>query len=397
MFTLAEIKKDCPDIDKAINGFGLLQVVEYAGRMSKSLSFNFVHFSIQEFLAAYHVTTLPPNRELSILEENFWNNPVYFNMFDIYVALTNGQQSLFKQFLHDKQPSLMKKFISFVTGRGEGPVGIPQQLLYDKIKCIRMYRCFQEAGDMTMCESIEYATRLDKHLSYTRLSPSDLECLTIFLTCSSHKEWKQLNLFGCHIQNHGLQVLQHGLRSSDVTITELWLTDNDLTAVSSCAIGDLAISCRVKMLFIGYNKGVGEDDRLYRIITDDSSMVEELFMYNVNLSSIGAIKLFTALSDAKNLRLLCISHNNITDEACDAIIMALMKNTSLVELYMHNNLISGECAQLIVQALQYNNTLQWLWLNENYPNDVMKKIKSLEEEANKKRLTYGCQVKLKIY
>ena len=397
VFTLAEIKKECPDIDKAINGFGLLQVVEYVGRTSKSLSFNFIHLSIQEFLAAHHVTTLPPSKELSILQKNFWNNPVYFNMFDIYVALTNAQRPSFKQFL--QQPSLMKKFKRLFTGREEGPVGISKQLLNDKIKCLRMYVCFQEAGDVTMCKSIEDATQLDEQqidLSNTRLSPSDLECLTIFLTCSSHKEWKELKLYSCHIQDHGLQILQRGLRSSDVTITELNLTHNDLTAVSSSAISDLTISCRVKTLGISHNNIVGEDDKLYRIITDDSSMVEKLFMDDVNLSSSGAIKLFTALSEAKKLRILGIDYNNITDEACDVIIMAMKKNTSLVKLYIDNNPISGKCAQLIVQALQYNNTLQLLWLNI-YPGDVEEKIRSLKEEVNKKRGTRGCQVKLTIY
>ena len=264
-----------------------------------------------------------------------------------------------------------------------------------------MYCCFQEAGDVTMCKSIEDATQLDKQqidLSRTRLSPSDLECVTIFLTCSSHKEWEELNLWGCHIQDHGLQTLQRGLRSSDVIITLLWLSDNDLTAVSSSAISDLAISCRVKMLYIGYNKTVGEDDRLYRIITDDSSMVEVLWMTKVNLSSSGAIKLFTALSEAKKLRRLDIDSNNITDEACDAIIMAMKKNTSLVELYIYNNPISGECAQLIVQALQYNNTLQLLWLNIDYPDDVRMKIRSLEKEVNKERESRRClDLKIKFH
>ena len=391
VFTLAEIKKECPDIDKAINGFGLLQVVEYAGRTSKCLSFNFIHLSIQEFLAAHHVTTLPPSKELSILQKNFWNNPVYFNMFDIYVALTNGQRPSFKRFL---QPSLMEKFKKLFTGRDDS-VGVSKQLLNDKMKCLRMYYCFQEAGDVTMCKSIEDATQLDKQqidLSETRLSPSDLECLTIFLTCSSHKEWKELNLQSCHIQNHGLQTLQRGLRSSDVTITELWLAYNDFTAVSSSAISDLTISCRVKTLFISHNK-IDIVDRLYRIITDDSSMVEELIMNDVNLSFSGAIKLFTALSEAKKLRGLWIGNNNITDKACGAIIMAMKKNTSLVTLYMHNNPISGECAQLIVQALQYNNTLLQLNLN-NYPDDVKKKIRPLVEEINKKRVP---QVKLWVY
>ena len=132
MFTLAEIKKECPDIDKAINGFGLLQVVEYAGRTSKSLSFNFIHLSIQEFLAAHHVTTLPPSKELSILQKNFWNNPVYFNMFDIYVALTNGQRPSFKRFL--QQPSLMKRAVTFFTGRENDSIDLSKVVLENKTK-----------------------------------------------------------------------------------------------------------------------------------------------------------------------------------------------------------------------------------------------------------------------
>ena len=398
VFTLAEIKKECPDIDTAINGFGLLQVVEYAGRMREHLSFNFIHFSIQEFLAAHHVTTLPPSKELSILQKNFWNNPVYFNMFDIYVALTNGQRPSFKRFL--LQPSsLMERFMNFLIGIEEDSVDISQVVLKNKTKCLRMYYYFKEAGDMMMCKYIEDATKLHEQridLSDTRLSPSDVECLTVFLTCSPHKEWKKLGLYGCHIQDHGLQILQRGLRSSDVTIAVLQLRSNDLTAVSSSAISDLTISCRVKKLWIDHNKTVGEDDRLYRIITNDSSMVEELYMYNINLSSSGAIKLFTALSEAKKLRELWIEYNDITDEACDAIIMAMKKNTSLVALYMHHNPISGECAQLIVQALQYNNTLQQLDLNV-YPDDVKEKIRSLKEEVNKKRETHGCQVELWIF
>ena len=397
VFTLAEIKEECPDIDKAINGFGLLQAVEYAGRTSKSLSFNFIHLSIQEFLAAHHVTTLPPTKELSFLQKNFWNNPVYFNMFDIYVALTNGQRPSFTQFL--QQPSLMKKFMNFLTGREQNSGNFSQIVLRNKTKCLRMYHYFQEAGDLEMCKSIEQSTKLDRQqidLNNTRLSPSDLECLTTFFTCSSHKEWKELNLTWCLIQDHGLQILQRGLRSSNVIITQLFLGGNDLTAVSSSAISDLTISCRVEILVIMGNNIVGEDDRLYRILTDHSSMVEQLIMACTNLSSSAVIKLFTSLSEAKKLRMLWISYNKITDEACDAIIMAMKKNTSLVELYMQCNPISGECAQLIVEALQYNNLLQLLELNDDYSDDVKGKIRSLKEEVNKKRKTHGCQVNLKI-
>ena len=194
VFTWDEIKEKCPDIDNAINGFGLLQAVGYAGRMCISLSFNFIHLSIQEFLAAHYVATRQQSKELSILQKNFWSNPAYFNMFDIYVALTGGQRPSFKQFL---QPSLIERFkVKFYGREDSAGHGISQQLLSDKIKCLRMYCCFQEAGDTAMCKSIEEPLKLDEQqidLSNTRLSsPSDLQCLTMFLISSTHKEWKNL-------------------------------------------------------------------------------------------------------------------------------------------------------------------------------------------------------------
>ena len=396
VFTLAEIKEVCLDIDKSINGFGLLHAVEYAGITSKSVSMNFIHFSIQEFLAVHHVTTLSPSEELSFLQKNFWNNPIYFNMFDIYVALTNGQRPSFKRFL--QQPSFMERFRKFFTGKEES-IGISQQFLNDNLKCLRMYYCFQEAGDEVMYKSIEKATQLDKQqidLSRTRLSPSDLEYLTTFLTCSSHKEWKMLDLFYCQIQDHGLQILQRGLRNSNIIITVLVLALNGLTTVSSSTITELTIGCRVKILNIDSNNTVGENDELYRILTDDSSMVEQLHLRFTQLSSSTTIKLFTSLSKAKKLRKLWIDDNNITDEACDAIIMAMKKNNSLVELSMYNNPVGAEKAQMIVQALQHNNTLILLYLSDDYPDDVKGKIRSIQEIIRENRNTCGCQINLQI-
>ena len=78
--------------------------------------------------------------------------------------------------------------------------------------------------------------------------------------------------------------------------------------------------------------------------------------------------------------MLWISHNLIGDEACDAITMALKKNTSLLSLNMYYNPISEECEQLIIQAFQQCKTLQWVCLN-NYPNDEDYR---LAQEGNKK-------------
>ena len=111
-------------------------------------------------------------------------------------------------------------------------------------------------------------------------------------------------------------------------------------------------------------------------------------MYHTKLSSSAAIKLFTALSEARKLKKLWISSNNIGDGACNAIVLAMKRNTSLVRLDIDDNPISGECIQLIFQALQHNNTLKILYLNKNYPNCIKRKIELLQEEINEKRATH---------
>ena len=101
VFTLPEITAACPDIAAipgAINGFGLLQAMQHYGLYAKTMTLHFIHFTIQEFLAAHYISHLPPNEELKVIEANFWND-VHFNMFSIYISLTKGQQPSFKQFL----------------------------------------------------------------------------------------------------------------------------------------------------------------------------------------------------------------------------------------------------------------------------------------------------------
>ena len=383
VFTFDEIKAACPDIAAipgAINGFGLLQAVQHFGLFGKTMTFNFLHFTIQEFLAAHHVANLSPSKELKILKENFWSD-IHSNMFAIYISLTKGQRASFKQFI---KPSLGRRFRGFLIGEQ-----VENRFLEDKVKCFHLFRCFFEAGDKEICRSIENAKSLNfssKTISLVgiRLSPTDVECVTVFLTCSSHKEWEELDLGLCYIQDHGVHILHHGLTNSSVTITSLYLQSNGLTESSSSAISDITISCRVKNLVISNNKTVGEDEMLYSIISNPSSVLEELNMWYTKLSSNAAIKLFAALSDSKKLRILNISHNDITDEACDAITMAMKKNTLLVRLAMDDNPISRECAtQFLVEALHHNNTLQALEL-PRYSDDAKRgidyKVKKLLRE-----------------
>ena len=385
IFTLDDVTASCPDIAAipgAINGFGLLQAVQHFGLYAKTMTLNFVHFSIQEFLAAHYISHLPPNKELEVIEANFWSN-IHFNMFSIYISLTKGQRSSFKRFLSG----------------GNEAIAIADKFLEDQLKCLRLYRCFNEAGDHTLCNTIERANIFHDRvisLAGTTLTGSDMECISLFLTSSLNKEWEGLNLGHCHMQDKGLHTLYRGLRHcSDITINYLGLRSNGLTTQSSSLISQLVVQYKVKWLEIECNYTIGEDQQLYSMLTNPSNVLERLLMYSTKLSSTAATDLFTAVKENNKLKELDIDYNAITDDACAAITTALERNSCLVTLSMHGNPLSSEAIVNIVRCLEVNNTLQLVGLPD-CPQDIQENIRSLQEVVNKKRESRGCQVKLEI-
>ena len=388
IFTESDIEKTCPDIltnPKAINGFGLLQAVEHLGLTGIAKTFNFVHFSIQEFLAAHYVAHLSPEEELLMLKKYFWS-ALHFNMFAIYVALTNGQHISFKKFLSG----------------GNKDVLIADQFLSDQLKCLRLFRCFYEAGDEKMCKAIENAKTFNYRdskrieVTDTGFSHSELECVTLFLTCASWRVWGEgVNFYRCYIQDQGIRVLHRRLKNSGIIISKFWLDTNGLTSSSSSLISDIVVNCQVKVLWIDSNEIVGEDDGFHTMFSDPSSRLELLHMADAKLSTKGAIKLFSSLAVGNKLKTLWITANEISDEACQTISETLRINTSLVRLKMGGNLFGGESAQLIVSALEYNDTLEELGL-PGYSKEIKAKISVQLSIIHEKRIVRECRVQLEI-
>ena len=352
------------------------------------MTFNFIHFTIQEFLAAHYISHLPPNEELKVIKANFWSD-MHFNVFTIYISLTKGQRSSFKTFISG---SYLRKLFS-------GSNAISHKFLEDQLKCLRLYRCFNEAEDYKLCQTIERAEIFKSKeiiLVGITLTDSDMECISLFLTASFNKEWKVLNLLNCHIQDKGLKILYRGLRHcSDITIDKLWLDCNDLTTLSSSLISELTVKYKVKILWINGNYTIGEDQQLYSMLTNPFSELQLLYMISTSLSCRGVRELFTAVKENNKLKYLYIAGNAITDDACDVITTALQRNSCLVELYMSYNPLSSEAIINIVRCLEVNNTLQLLRL-PICPQGIQEIIRSIQKAVIKKRESRGYQVKLEI-
>ena len=380
VFTLDEIKAVCPDIEDipgAINGFGLLKAVQHIGLTGKTLTFNFIHFSIQEYLAAYCITKLSPPEELQILKDKFWHVN-YFNTFSFYVAITKGQRPPFKQFLSG----------------GSKAINISEKFLNDVDFCFHLYHCFYEAGDEKMCESIAKAKAFDDKVIQSSASlPSHVESLTLFLTTSFHQIWSELSLR--YIQDYGCFILHRGLKGCGITITRLWLSGSGMTSSSSRLVSDIVINYRVKMLNLDYNDAIGENEQLYSMLSHPSTELEVLSMFQINLSPRSAKILFSTLEQNCTLKMLSIEGNDITDDVCPFISNAIKQNSCLVKLWIRYNPISADAIRSILEALQFNNTLESVLLPD-YPDDVKRDIRLMEENINKMRERRGFHIKLLI-
>ena len=389
IFTLDQIKQWCPQVESipgALNAFGLLQAIEHVSIFQTTTTFNFLHLSVQEFLAANHVTTLTPDEEFAILNEYFWTDS-HTNLFTMYLTLTKGQRSSFRKFLSG----------------GDDTIAIHSKFFDDQLKSVQLYRCFHESSDDDhVCRTIErkFSNGIID-FSYTTLSTNDIENIATLLACSSIKQWKKLNLMRCHIRDAGLHIIHRTITSSlasSITIEVLWLYENDLSSSSDGCLADIVITCGVKALYISYNETSRQTEEFFpTILSPSSSMIESLYIAGIQLSNTAAILIFTLLKEKKTkLKELEMAKNDVTDDACDVIAETLQVNGTLEYLNIHGNEISKEAMLLIINSLRHNNTLTRLNIPEDYAEGDEKQILQLCDIVNEERKRRGCQAKLNV-
>lgn len=380
-FSHEDLKLACSEIDTfpgAINGFGLLQAVEHYCHDPKSIgaitkTFHFIHFSIQEYLAAYRITCLPHFPQKKFIQDNFFSEP-YFNTFTMYVGLTKGNSSSFKQFLSGRG------IITYYFSR----LSIAEKFFEDDRKPLRLFQCLYEADNQEQCDSISKTLHNKGGLNLCNknkfLLPIEVQCLSEFLSKSSRKNWVILDLSCCRIGVAGVKMLHKSLISSDVIIEKITLWSNLLLSESSDAISEIVKSCKTELLDVSLNSLHDGLD-----LSSDSTLLE-LNMHHNDLSSKGASRLFSTLSGNKTrkLRKLNLRSNLITDEAASDIVSFLTTDTILKHLDIGENDISPEVMLNIVGCLTNNKTLIAL-VAYGYSDEVNRKMKVLEEGINLQR------------
>ena len=202
IFTMEDLIKCGIKVTADWDGYGLLKVTHTHQLPTDTITYNFAHLTIQEFLCALYMSTLSDQEQQRILSEHFEDFP---NVFIFLCGLTKLVSAVTSQFVLEKLKS---------------EIGTRYRVKTDVLTALR---CVYESGE-TDPPHDQSATPFELDLSFTTLQPYDCLCVSHTLSCYPVVK---VNMFRCHIGDNGADML--GKNYSGHVLQELILWDNDLT------------------------------------------------------------------------------------------------------------------------------------------------------------------------
>ena len=248
VFTLTEVQSQYPNLTPD-NWYplGLLKRAQYfkAQDGCDHESFHFLHYSIQEYMAAYYIASLPDSELLTLLRETFWNVR-YFNTWVMYVGITGGKHFMFAHFLSGNYFQVCSWLFGTQT--------ISSVILSNKIKCLHLLRCSAEAEHemLSPVQSIFQDGIID--LSNQSLSVNDVRSFAELLYKLPRKKWKKLDLSGCGINNEACNLLCELVLPNNeaLKVTTVDISDNPLHWESLNQLCKVLSHWKVKELIMSY-------------------------------------------------------------------------------------------------------------------------------------------------
>lgn len=338
------------DVSMKVSEVGLLQIVSSYLTNGQKCYYNFLHLSIQELLAAIHISHMPCTTQITVFQELI-GNPRFAPVFQFYAGITKLKVcrpilSLLPKFFLPKTPrGILDLFPSIVKEN-------------NSVQIVSLLNCLCEAEDPSLYVLI--ADLFDQHLdlSYTFLSPTDCLSIGYFLSVVSTTLTGtfKLDLTGCCIGDQGCKFLLRGL----------YKYSNSCSKIKS----QLAFKIR--------RNNIQDEGAKYLSELLQTTSIVKVSKLDLSINAIGENgfrALFETLSCNSSLEELDITDCSLIISDADEYLLyqLLSSNSSLKHLFLSGNEICN-CHHLAA-GLESNRTLNTLWLtNCGLTNDSLQEL-----------------------
>ena len=320
---------------------GLMQEVSQLYIKSGASSYHFIHLTLQEYLAAIHISRLPAREQTRLFQEQVDNG--YFKM--------------------------TIKFWAGLTKLANMPPDVTNSLMEsDDTKLTYFHFLFEAKDTLVITESLDLDEIVVRpHYSWTPLD----YYVTGHAIPHSNCPWR-LHFHYSSIDDEKFGLFCQGCAAPGVTgcrghISHANFVENSISSKSIQSFVNIppCIIQKTTELELHHNKLDGNAcDMLAKSIPSMSSLRRLWLSYNP-IESGGAVEVIKALH-VSAVEELWLTDTGIGMPDCEALCELLKSSHSLEELKVYGNQLSPDSVASIITGLSYNNSLTHLNISDSH-------------------------------
>ncbi|XP_065901515.1 NACHT, LRR and PYD domains-containing protein 3-like isoform X2 [Dysidea avara] len=328
IFTVADLKECGIEVTAEWDGYGLLKATHTHQLPTDTITYNFSHLTIQEFLCAVYISTLSQEEQQRLLSEHSSDYP---NVFIFLCGVTGFVSSEMFQFVFSK----LSEYGDSVTA----------------------VKCLYESQRTSPPQPV---TPIRLEMRFCSLLPYDVVCISHVMSCYPVYE---LDMFGCDIGDKGAELLVKHYPNKNTTgqlLEVLNLRFNYLTIDGLLHIMKIVKTSSASLRVLDVNVNDISDDGMSLISSElqYNNILTELSVVKCGLSVKGAICISAVLGKC-SLQVLDMSFNNIGDDGITAIARTL-SNSQISKLEVCECDITLTGARSLAAGLLVNNSVRIL-------------------------------------
>ena len=371
-FALKDLK--ALSIDPPLDTLGLLQAPRKLTECGPQHSYTFLHYAVQEFLTAYHISKLTSEEQSKVVNEVLHTNPLSL-VLPFYAGLTKLSNPGVCSILMEVTKNPLD-FQSLTERMVQNPVSESSD---SRRLLLALTNCIYESQNKDICKLVNFhcipsIPRFS--VSFTGLGLDPMDCMSIgyFFANKQLDKICEVGLDHCRVGDIGVEVfmqeLSRGCRAKEAKGIELYLSGKDCSHLGVKCISEIMSHAPILhgLCFVGWIRHRVDATTSLKYLVEGmcrrSVKIELLAVHkSVNYQHIYHIVLLIAFS---SLQALDLTNNDIGRSSVMSLLARSLKhNRTLVVLHMNECNINDGGLHNLGSALRDHETILRLSIADN--------------------------------